>query len=161
MGGRKMEGGQSSDRATASEAYKADIYETIEAFLVDREMRRFLCGIEGGIYRDGMVAALKRLLRPITMDDVLNMIYNMIQLRMFEVEFRTLPTALPKELLLVRRKVRSRKNGEERVIEELKPPKGFEIEGIYGDTVILRSKKLFLKPTKELQAVCRVLESRG
>jgi hypothetical protein len=153
-----VEGG--SSRASASEAYKADLYETIEAFLVDREMRRFLCGIEGGLYRDGMVAALKRLLRPITMQDVLNTINNMIQLRMFEVEFRTLTVPLPKELLVKRRKVRGRRS-EEGFVEELKPPKGFEVEGIYGDTVILRSKKVFLKPTKELQAVCRVLESRG
>jgi hypothetical protein len=81
----------------------------------------------------------------------------LIQLGVFKVELRTLPpTALPKQLFVKRKKT---KKG---VVELLEPPKGFEVLGVYEDTVLLRTSKLFLKPTQELRAVCSVLkESRS
>ncbi len=151
-----MAGGEISSIASSSQSFKEELYESIEVLLADREVRRLLCSLENGVFRDVLAIALKRLLRPITTNDVIDIISNMIQLGMFEVEFRTPPpTALPKQLLVKRKKTK------EGVVEVLKPPKGFEVIGVYGDTVLLRTFKLFLKPSKELRAVCSVLGSRG
>jgi hypothetical protein len=149
-------GGEVSSKASSIQELKEELYESIEVLLADREVRRLLCSLENGVFRDVLAMALKRLLRPITTNDVIDIISNMIQLGMFEVEFRILPPiALPKQLLVKRKKT---KKG---VVEVLKPPKGFEVIGVYGDTVLLRTFKLFLKPSKELRAVCSVLGSRG
>jgi hypothetical protein len=149
-------GGEVSSKASSIQELKEELYESIEVLLADREVRRLLCSLENGVFRDVLAMALKRLLRPITTNDVIDIISNMIQLGLFEVEFRILPPiALPKQLLVKRKKTK------EGVVEVLKPPKGFEVIGVYGDTVLLRTFKLFLKPSKELRAVCSVLGSRG
>jgi hypothetical protein len=151
-----MAGGEGSITTSSSESFKEELYESIEVLLADKEVRRLLCSLENGVFRDVLAVALKKMLRPITTNDVIDIISNMIQLGMFEVEFRTLPPiALPKQLLVKRKKTK------EGVIEVLKPPRGFEVIGVYGDTVLLRTFKLFLKPSKELRAVCSVLGSRG
>jgi len=157
-----MERGESSSITSSSESFKIELYESLEVLLYDREVRKLLCSLENGIYRDILVEALKRLLRPITKNDVIDTISNLIQLGVFDVELRTLPPrALPKQLFVKRKKARSRGKSEEGVVEVLEPPKGFEIVGVYGDVVLLRTQKLFLKPTKELRAVCSALmESR-
>jgi hypothetical protein len=152
--------GADSGRGSSSEGFKADpyaeLYESIEVWLYDREVRRLLCSLEDGIYRSSLADAFKRLFRPIMVRDVENMINNMIQLGVFEVEMRTPPpTPLPKHLLIKKKKTK------EGVIEILQPPKGFEIIGVYGDTVLLRTVKMFLKPSKLLKSVCSVLEPRG
>jgi hypothetical protein len=147
-----MEGGQGSIRGSSSEGFKADILESVEVLLYDKELRRLLCSIEGGVYRDTLIPALKRLLRPITKDDVVDIISNMIQLGLFTVEVRILPpTTLPKMFFVRRRRT---KRG---VIETLEIPHGFEVVDILEDAVILRPHKVFLKPTQELRAVCSVL----
>jgi hypothetical protein len=144
-----------SGRDRTSESFKADILESVEVLLYDKELRKLLCSIEGGVYRDALIPALKRLLRPITKDDVVDIISNMIQLGLFAAEVRILPpTTLPKMFFVRRRRT---KKG---VIETLEIPHGFEVVDILEDAVILRPHKVFLKPTQELQAVCSVL-SRG
>jgi hypothetical protein len=144
-----------SGRGSSSEGFKADILESVEVLLYDKELRRLLCSIEGGVYRDMLIPALKRLLRPITKDDVVDIISNMIQLGLFTAELRVIrPVALPKMLLVKRKKTRKG------VIEILKLPEGFKVIDDLGDTVILEVVKVFLKPTQELRAVCNVL-SRG
>jgi hypothetical protein len=156
---QRMEGGRSSSRDTASEVYKEDykveLYESAEVLLYDKELRKLLCSIEGGVYRDALIPALKRLLRPITKDDVVDIISNMIQLGLFTVEMRVIyPVTLPRQLLV--KKVKTKKG----VVEILKPPEGFEVVDTIGDVVVFRVSKVFLKPTQELRAVCNVL-SRG
>ncbi len=155
-----MEGGRSSGRDSSSEGYKADnsevyradIYESVEVLLYDKELRKLLCNIEVGVYRDTLIAALKRLLRPITKDDVVDIISNMIQLGLFTAELRILPpTTLPKAFFVRRRRTRRG------VIETLEIPHGFEVVDVLEDAVILRPRKVFLKPTEELRAVCSVL----
>jgi hypothetical protein len=149
------EGG--SGRGSSSEGFKAeayaDLYESIEVWLYDKEVRRLLCNLEDGVFRGSLADAFKRLFRPITVRDVENMINNMIQFGLFEVEMRSLPPIpLPKQLLVKKKKTK------EGVIEVIQPPKGFEILGVYGDTVLLRTVKVFLKPSKLLKSVCSVLE---
>jgi hypothetical protein len=152
-----MEGGADSSRDKFSEVYKEDykveLYESLELLLLDKELRKLLCSLENGVYRDFLVAALKRLLRPITKNDVEDMINNMIQFGLFEVELRTLPPIpLPKQLFVKRRKTK------EGVVEFLQPPRGFEVVGVYGDVVLLKTFKVFLKPSKVLKSVCNVLK---
>jgi hypothetical protein len=158
-----MERGESSITTSSSESFKIELYESLEVLLADKEVKKLLCSLESGIFRDALVVALKRLLRPITKNDVIDIISNLIQLGVFEVESRILPPrALPKQLFVKRKKTKGKRKSEEGVVEVLEPPKGFEIVGVYGDTVLLRTQKLFLKPTKELRAVCSVLkESRS
>ncbi len=153
MGGRSGRGSTSEGyKADNGEVYRADIYESVEVLLYDKELRKLLCNIEVGVYRDTLIAALKRLLRPITKDDVIDIISNMIQLGLFEVELRILPPiTLPKAFFVRRRRT---KKG---VIETLEIPHGFEVVDILEDAVILRPHKVFLKPTEELRAVCSVL----
>jgi hypothetical protein len=148
-----MEGGADSSRGNTSEDFKAELYESIELLLADRELRKLLCSLENGVYRDFLVGALKRLLRPITTSDVIDMISNLIQFGLFEVELRTLPPIpLPKQLFVRRRKTK------EGVIEILQPPRGFEVLGVYGDKILVKTFKVFLKPSKELKSVCSVLK---
>jgi hypothetical protein len=114
-------------------------------------LRKWLCSREIGVYRDLLWAWLKRLLRPITGKEVDNIINTLIQLGVFKVEWRKPPPfVLPKELLVKKKKTKKGK-----VVETLEPPKGFEIEGVYGDVVVLRVSKQFLTPSEMLKAVCR------
>ena len=146
-----MEGADSS-RANTSEVYKEELYESIEFLLADRELRKLLCSLENGVYRDILVDALKRLLRPITKSDVIDTINNWIQLGVFEVELRTPPPiALPKQLFIKRKKTK------EGVVEILQPPRGFEVLGVYGDKILVKTFKVFLKPSKVLKSVCSIL----
>jgi hypothetical protein len=139
-------------RGNTSEDFKAELYESIELLLADRELRKLLCSLENGVYRDFLVGALKRLLRPITKNDVEDMISNLMQFGLFEVELRTLPPIpLPKQLFVKRKKTK------EGVIEFLQPPRGFEVIGVYGDKILVKTFKVFLKPSKELKSVCSVL----
>jgi hypothetical protein len=159
----EKEGGSSRESYIQDlKADKLELYESLEVLLYDREVRKLLCSLENGIFRDALVAALQRLLRPITKNDVIDIISNLIQLGVFDVELKTLPPrALPKQLFVKRRKTKGKRKSEEGFVEVLEPPKGFEVVGVYGDVVLLRTQKLFLKPTKELRAVCSVLkESR-
>ena len=146
-----MEGADSS-RANTSEVYKEELFESIELLLADRELRKLLCSLENGVFRDILVDALKRLLRPITKNDVIDTINNWIQLGVFEVELRTPPPVpLPKQLFIKRKKTK------EGVVEILQPPRGFEVLGVYGDKILVKTFKVFLKPSKELKSVCSIL----
>ncbi len=139
-------------RASSSEGYKEGLYESIELLLADRELRKLLCSLESGVFRDVLVVALKKMFRPITTSDVIDMISNLIQLGVFEVELRTTPPrALPRQLFTKRKKTK------EGVVEILQPPRGFEVLGVYGDTVLVKTFKVFLKPSKELKSVCSIL----
>jgi hypothetical protein len=130
---------------------KAEVYESLELLLSDKELRKWLCSRELGVYRDLLWAWLKRLLRPITGEEVDSIINTLIQLGVFKVEWRKPPPfVLPKELLVKKKKAKKGK-----VVETLEPPKGFEIEGVYGDVVVLRVSKQFLTPSEMLKAVCR------
>jgi len=39
----------------------------------------------------------------------------------------------------------------------LQPPRGFEVIGVYGDKILVKTFKVFLKPSKELKSVCSIL----
>jgi hypothetical protein len=150
---KKMEKEAEPGRGNTSEVFKAELYESLELLLADRELRKLLCSLENGVYRDFLVAALKRLLRPITTNDVIDMISNLMQFGLFEVELRTLPPIpLPKQLFV------KKKETKEGVIEILKPPRGFEVIGVYGDKILVKTFKVFLKPSKELKSVCSILK---
>jgi hypothetical protein len=141
-----------SSRANTSEVYKEELFESIELLLADRELRKLLCSIENGVFRDILVDALKRLLRPITKSDVIDTLNNWIQLGVFEVELKTPPpVALPKQFFIRRKKTK------EGVVEILQPPRGFEVLGVYGDKILVKTFKVFLKPSKELKSVCSIL----
>jgi hypothetical protein len=144
--------GEGSSRANTSEVYKEELFESIELLLADRELRKLLCSIENGVFRDILVDALKRLLRPITKSDVIDTLNNWIQLGVFEVELKTPPpVALPKQFFIRRKKTK------EGVVEILQPPRGFEVLGVYGDKILVKTFKVFLKPSKELKSVCSIL----
>jgi len=142
-------------RAIASGDFKAELYESIELLLSDRDFR-ILCRLENGVYRDVLVALLKRVLRPASFKDVNDFISDLTQIGVFEVELRYVETAIPRQLLVKRRKT---KKGE---VERLEIPKGFEwvgeVESPTGEPMlVLRTYKQVLKPSKELLAVCNSL----
>jgi hypothetical protein len=142
-------------RAIASGDFKAELYESIELLLSDRDLR-ILCRLENGVYRDVLIALLKKVLRPASFKDVNDFISDLIQIGVFEVELRYVETVLPRQLLVKRRKT---KRGE---VEQLQIPKGFEwvgeVESPTGEPMlVLRTYKQVLKPSKELLAVCSSL----
>jgi hypothetical protein len=144
-------GGQSSITTSSSESFKEELYETLELLLSDKDFR-ILCKLENGVYRDALVALLKRILRPASFKDVNDFISDLTQIGVFEVELRDIEVALPKQLFIKKR--RSKKGG---VREELQIPKGFEVIGdsLNGDPILLlRTYKQVLKPSRELLAVC-------
>jgi hypothetical protein len=152
----KMEGGTGSVRDSAIQSLKigkTDVYETIELLLSDREFR-ILCKLENGVYRDVLVALLKRVLRPASFKDANDFVSDLIQIGVLEVELRDVEVALPKQLLLRRRRT---KKG---VKEVLQKPKGFEVVGESQDgnpILLLRTYKQLLKPSEELRRVCSYL----
>jgi hypothetical protein len=147
-------GGQSSITTSSSESYKEELYETLELLLSDKDFR-ILCKLENGVYRDVLVALMKRILRPASFKDVNDFISDLIQIGAFEVELRDIEVALPKQLFIKKR--RTKKGG---VKEELQIPLGFEVigESLDGDPILLlRTYKQVLKPSRELVAVCSSL----
>jgi hypothetical protein len=151
-----MEGGADSIRGSAIQSLKngkTDVYETIELLLSDKEFR-ILCKLENGVYRDVLVALLKRALRPASFKEVNDLVSDLIQIGVLEVELRDIEVALPKQLLLRRKRT---KKG---VKEVLQTPKGFEVvgESQNGDPILLlRTYKQLLKPSEELRRVCSYL----
>jgi len=147
------EGGRGSSRETTIQSLKTEkeeLYQTLEVLLRDRNFK-FLCNIEG-IYRDDLVALVKVALRPISTKEANNYISHWIQIGVFEVELKDVEILLPKQLL--RRGSNGRRKGKSKV------SKGYEVIGELedGDMVLLRTFKQFLKPSRELRAVCSVLE---
>jgi len=147
------EGG--SGRATAIEGFKAELYESLELLLSDKDFR-ILCRLQDGVYRDVLVALLKKVLRPSSFKDANDFVSDLIQIGALEVELRYVETVVPRQLLIKRRKT---KRGE---VEVLQIPKGFEavgeVKSISGEPMLLlRTYKQVLKPSKELIAVCNNL----
>jgi hypothetical protein len=142
-------------RGITSEDFKAELYESLEILLADRDFR-ILCRLQDGVYRDVLVALLKRVLRPSSFKDANDFVSNLTQIGALEVELRYVETAVPRQLLVKRRKTKS---GE---VEELQIPKGFEwvgeVETPKGEPMLLlRTYKQVLKPSRELVAVCNNL----
>ena len=147
------EGG--SGRATAIEGFKAELYESLELLLSDKDFR-ILCRLQDGVYRDVLVALLKKVLRPSSFKDANDFVSDLIQIGALEVELRYVETVVPRQLLIKRRKT---KRGE---VEVLQIPKGFEavgeVKSISGEPMLLlRTYKQVLKPSKELIVVCNNL----
>jgi hypothetical protein len=149
-----MEKRGGSSIASSIQSFKAELYETLELLLSDRDFR-ILCKLENGVYRDVLVALLKKILRPASFEDVNDFISDLTQIGAFEVELRDIEVALPKQLFIKKR--RTKKGG---VREELQIPLGFEVigESLDGDPILLlRTYKQVLKPSRELVAVCSSL----
>jgi hypothetical protein len=150
-----MEGGEVSSRASSIQELKEELYETLELLLSDKDFR-ILCKLENGVYRDVLVALLKRVLRPSSFKDANDFVSDLIQIGALEVELRYVETVVPRQLLVKRRKT---KRGE---VERLQIPKGFEwvgeVETPKGEPMLLlRTYKQVLKPSRELVAVCSSL----
>jgi hypothetical protein len=150
-----MEERGGSSIASSIQSFKAELYETLELLLSDRDFR-ILCKLENGVYRDVLVALLKRVLRPSSFKDANDFVSDLIQIGALEVELRYVETAVPRQLLVKRRKT---KRGE---VERLQIPKGFEwvgeVETPKGEPMLLlRTYKQVLKPSRELVAVCSSL----
>jgi hypothetical protein len=146
-----MEKAGGSSIASSIQSFKAELYETLELLLSDKDFR-ILCKLENGVYRDVLVALLKKILRPASFEDVNDFISDLTQIGAFEVELRDIEVALPKQLFIKKR--RTKKGG---VREELQIPLGFEVigESLDGDPILLlRTYKQVLKPSRELVAVC-------
>jgi len=146
-----MAEGGSSGRATAIEGFKVELYESLELLLSDKDFR-ILCRLQDGVYRDVLVALLKKVLRPASFKDANDFVSNLVQIGALEVELRYVETVVPRQLL-----VKRRKKG-----EVLQIPKGFEVVGevksISGEPMLLlRTYKQVLKPSRELIAVCNSL----
>jgi hypothetical protein len=143
-----------SSIASSIQSFKAELYETLELLLSDKDFR-ILCKLENGVYRDVLVALLKKILRPASFKDVNDFISDLTQIGAFEVELRDIEVALPKQLFIKKR--RTKKGG---VREDLQIPSGFEVigESLDGDPILLlRTYKQVLKPSRELVAVCSSL----
>jgi hypothetical protein len=152
---KKMKEEAEPSRAIASGGFKEELYESLELLLSDKDFR-VLCRLEGGVYRDYLVALLKKVLRPVSLKEVNDFISNLTQTGALEVELKYVENAVPKKLLV---KTRKTKKGE---VEMLQIPKGFEwvgeVETPMGEPMLLlRTYKQFLKPSKELIAVCNAL----
>jgi hypothetical protein len=150
-----MEKAGGSSIASSIQSFKAELYETLELLLSDKDFR-ILCKLENGVYRDVLVALLKRVLRPSSFKDANDFVSDLTQIGALEVELRYVETAVPRQLLVKRRKTKS---GE---VEELQIPKGFEwvgeVETPKGEPMLLlRTYKQVLKPSRELVAVCSSL----
>jgi hypothetical protein len=132
---------------------KLELYQTLEVLLRDRNFK-FLCNIEG-IYRDDLVALVKAALRPISRKEANDYVSHWIQIGVFEVELKDVEFLQPKQLLKRRK---GKKSGKKSEVSQ-----GYEVVGELEDEgmVLLRTFKQFLKPTRELRAVCTVVESRG
>jgi hypothetical protein len=147
-----MEKGAGSSREIAIESLKTEkteLYQTLEVLLRDRNFK-FLCSIEG-IYRDDLIALVKTALRPISRKEANDYVSHWIQIGVFEVELKDVEFLQPKQLL-------KRRKGKKSEVS-----RGYEVVGELedGGMVLLRTFKQFLKPTRELRAVCTVVESRG
>jgi hypothetical protein len=147
-----MEKGAGSSREIAIESLKTEkteLYQTLEVLLRDRNFK-FLCSIEG-IYRDDLIALVKTALRPISRKEANDYVSHWIQIGVFEVELKDVEFLQPKQLL-------KRRKGKKSEVS-----RGYEVVGELEDEgmVLLRTFKQFLKPTRELRAVCTVVESRG
>jgi len=145
----EKEGGSSREIAIESlKTEKTELYQTLEALLKDRNFK-FLCNIEG-IFRDDLIALIKTALRPISKKEANDYISHWIQIGVFEVELKDVEYLEPKQLL---KKKRRKEDG-------FKVSKGYEVVGELedGSAVLLRTFKQFLKPSKELRAVCTVIE---
>jgi hypothetical protein len=150
-----MEERGGSSIASSIQSFKAELYETLELLLSDKDFR-ILCKLENGVYRDVLVALLKKVLRPSSFKDANDFVSDLIQIGALEVELRYVETAVPRQLLVKRRKT---KRGE---VERLQIPKGFEwvgeLESPSGEPMLLlRTYKQVLKPSRELVAVCSSL----
>ena len=142
-------------RGIAVEGFKEELYESLEVLLSDRDFR-VLCRFQNGVYRDVLVALLKKVLRPSSFKDANDFVSDLTQIGALEVELRYVETAVPKQLLI------KRKQTKKGVVEKLEIPKGFEwvgeVETPKGEPMLLlRTYKQFLKPSKELLAVCNYL----
>jgi hypothetical protein len=151
-----MEREAGSSIASSIQSFKAELYETLELLLSDKDFR-ILCKLENGVYRDVLVALLKRVLRPSSFKDANDFVSDLTQIGVLEVELKYVETAVPRQLLIKKR--RTKKGG---VREELQIPKGFEwvgeVETPKGEPMLLlRTYKQVLKPSRELVAVCSSL----
>jgi hypothetical protein len=158
-----MEERAGSSIASSIQSFKAELYETLELLLSDKDFR-ILCKLENGVYRDVLVALLKKILRPASFEDVNDFISDLTQIGVFEVELRDVEVALPKQLFIKKRRTKKggkkRRTKKEGVREELQIPTGFEVigESLDGNPILLlRTYKQVLKPSRELVAVCSSL----
>ena len=141
------------DKDMSSEGYKGstelvepreDIeYASIELILTDRELANVLCKIHSEVYKDALIMALKRVLRPASRFEIERYIMDMISMNVFGVKTVKVDLILPRELF-EKRKARKKKKQETQPLDA-------EIQH-----VLYESWKVVLEPSEKLRSVCRI-----
>jgi len=123
---------------------KEDIeYASIELILSDRELANILCKIHSEVYKDALIAVLKRVLRPASRFEIERYIMDMISMNVFGVKTVKVDLILPRELF-EKRKARKKKKQETQPLDA-------EIQH-----VLYESWKVVLEPSEKLRSVCRI-----
>jgi len=130
-----------------SEGYKSELvdieYASIELILTDRELANVLCKIQSEVYKDALIMALKRVLRPASRFEIERYIMDMISMNVFGVKTVKVDLILPRELF-EKRKARKKKKQETQPLDA-------EIQH-----VLYESWKVVLEPSEKLRSVCRI-----
>jgi len=142
------------DKDMSSEGYKGstelvepreDIeYASIELILTDRELANVLCKIHSEVYKDALIMALKRVLRPASRFEIERYIMDLISMNAFNVRTEKVELIMPRELY-EKRKARKKKKKEET------QPLDAEIQHVLYETW-----KVVLQPSQKLRSVCQV-----
>jgi len=133
--------------SSESEVYKSELvdieYASIELILLDRELASILCKIQSEVYKDALIMALKRVLRPASRFEIERYIMDMISMNVFGVKTVKVDLILPRELF-EKRKARKKKKQETQPLDA-------EIQH-----VLYESWKVVLEPSEKLRSVCRI-----
>jgi len=120
-------------------------YASIELILTDRELANVLCKIHSEVYKDALIMALKRVLRPASRFEIERYIMDLISMNAFNVRTEKVELIMPRELY-EKRKARARKKKKEET-----QPLDAEIQH-----VLYESWKVVLQPSQKLRSVCQV-----
>ena len=120
-------------------------YASIELILLDRELASILCKIHSEVYKDALIMALKRVLRPASRFEIERYIMDLISMNAFNVRTEKVELIMPRELY-EKRKARARKKKKEET-----QPLDAEIQH-----VLYESWKVVLQPSQKLRSVCQV-----
>jgi len=140
-----------SDRE--SEGYKSELVETredleyasIELILTDRELANVLCKIHSEVYKDALIMALKRVLRPASRFEIERYIMDLISMNAFSVRTEKVELIMPRELYEKRKtRARKKKKKEETQLDQ-------EVQHVLYETW-----KVVLQPSQKLRSVCQV-----
>jgi len=146
MSSSESEGYKSKPEAELVEPKEDIEYASIELILLDRELANILCKIHSEVYKDALIMALKRVLRPASRFEIERYIMDLISMNAFNVRTEKVELIMPRELY-EKRKTRARKKKK----KEETQPLDAEIQH-----VIYESWKVVLQPSSKLRSVCQV-----